>query len=122
MNIERIISRYGRTVKTVDSCGKEIEEKKCFIQALRYKNKMYLEGVPTEIGINDSGYYLLLAPASMRIDLMGDKGCISDGEKKYHIDRWEKIWLGEKVFFIWAVLKEHTTGCYPYYNHFSERR
>ena len=83
---------------------------------------MYLEGVPTEIGINDSGYYLLLAPASMQIELMGDKGYISDGEKKYHIDRWEKIWLGEKVVFIWAVLKEHTTGCYPYYNHFSERR
>lgn len=122
MNIERIMNRYGRSMCAIDADGNLIEKKKCFVQALRYKNKMYLEGTPTEIGINDSGYYLFLGPASMQIDKLGDKGYLFDGTKKYHIDRWEKIWYGEEVFYLWAVLKEHTDGNYPYYNHFTERR
>ena len=122
MNIERIMNRYGRSISAFDSDGKLIEKKKCFIQALRYKNKMYLEGTPTEIGMDDAGYYLFLGPASMQTDRLGDSGYLSDGKKKYHIDRCEKIWYGEDVFYLWAVLKEHTDGSYPAYNHFPERR
>ena len=122
MNIERIMNRYGRSISIIDSCGNKVEEKKCFVQPLRYKNKMYLEGTPTEIGMNDAGYYLFLGPADMQLDKLGEKGFLSDGTKKYHIDRWEKIWFKETVFYLWAVLKEHTDGVYPYYNHFVERR
>lgn len=122
MNIERIMNRYGRTICVVDSCGNKIEEKKCFVQPLRYKNKMYIEGTPTEIGMNDAGYYLFLGPADMQLDKLGRCGYLSDGTKKYHIDRWEKIWFKEMAFYLWAVLKEHTEGDYPYYNHFAERR
>ena len=43
-------------------------------------------------------------------------------EAKFHIDRWEKIYFGRNVLYIWAVLKEITTGKYPVYNHFTERR
>ena len=68
MNIERIMNRYGRSVSAFDSDGNLIEKKKCFIQALRYKNKMYLEGTPTETGMDDAGYYLFLGPASMQTD------------------------------------------------------
>lgn len=122
MKIDRYMNKYGRKVGLFDSCGNKLQEKKCFIQPLRYKNKMYLEGVPTDIGVNDSGYYLLLAPCSMKLDAIGDRGYICDGEKKYHIDRWEKIYLGIGVLYLWAVIKEHTEGSYPYYNHFIERR
>lgn len=122
MNIERIMNRYGRTASSVDGCGNKIAEKKCFIQPLRYKNKMYIEGTPTEIGINDSGYYLFLGPPSMEIDKVGNNGYITDGKKKYHIERWENVWFGEEIFFIWAVLEEQKTGNYPCYNHFAERR
>ena len=45
-----------------------------------------------------------------------------DDEKKYHIDRWEKIWVGDKVFYLWAILKEYSEGDYPVYDHFVERR
>lgn len=122
MNIERIMKKYGRKITAADCCGNTVDEKYCFVQALRYKNKMYTEGTPTEIGVNDSGYYLFLGPADMRIDEIGDRGYLTDGDKKFHIDRSEKIYFRNKVFYIWAVLKEHTTGKYPYYNHFAERR
>ena len=122
MNIEKIMNRYGRKVCSADSNGIKIAEKKCFIQPLRYKNKMYIEGTPTEIGINDSGYFLCLAPPSMRFEELGSNGYLYDNDKKYHIDRWEKIWLGDEVFYLWAILKEYTEGNYPHYNHFVERR
>lgn len=122
MNIEKIMNRYGRTVCAVDGNGKKIAEKRCFIQPLRYKNKMYLEGTPTEIGVNEAGYFLFIAPATMDLESIGNNGYLYDDEKRYHIDRWEKIWVGDKVFYLWAILKERSEGKYPVYDHFVERR
>lgn len=122
MNVERIMNRYGITASSFDSQGNKLAEKKCFLRPLRYKNKLYIEGTPTEIGTIDSGFFLFLAPPSMQIDKVGNTGYISQGTKKYHIERWEEITFGEDVFFIWAVLEEQKTGTYPYYNHFNERR
>ena len=117
-NFIRCIEKWGKKASLADCRGGIIQNEKCFIQPLRYKNKMYIEGTPTEIGINDSGYYLLIGPPNLKMDRIGKKGCIRDGEKKYHVDRWEKIYAGEDVFYIWAVLKEYTDGCYPVYEHF----
>ena len=122
MNIVPMMNRFGRPLYLFCSNGKRIQTINCIITPLRYKNKMYLEGVPTDIGIDDSGYYLLLAPSGIMIDKLGDNGYLCDGEKKFHIDRWEKIFFGSSVLYIWAVLKEQTTGNYPVYNHFTERR
>lgn len=122
MNIRALMDCYGRPLFLCCSNGKRIQTISCILNPLRYKNKMYLEGVPTDIGVDDSGYYLLLAPAEIMIDKLGDEGYICDGEAKFHIDRWEKIYFGRNVLYIWAVLKEITTGKYPVYNHFTERR
>ena len=122
MNIEKIMNRYGKTVCGVDGNGKKNAEKRCFVQPLRYKNKMYLEGTPTEIGVNDAGYFLFIAPPTMDLESLGNSGYLYDDEKKYHIDRWEKIWVGDKVFYLWAILKERSEGNFPVYDHFVERR
>ncbi len=119
MNVDRFIKKYGRRIHFFCSGGREIQKINCILAPLRYKNKMYLEGIPTDIGINESGYYLLIAPASAPVEAIGDKGCLCDGEKKYHIDRYEKVYFGENVLYFWAVLKEMTTGNYPVYNHFA---
>lgn len=122
MNITSLFCRYGRPLWLFCENGHRLQEINCIFTPLRYKNKMYLEGVPTDIGIDNAGYYLLLAPSGIMLDNLGDNGYVCDGEKKYHIDKWEKIFLGKDVLYIWAVLKEHTTGNYPVYNHFTERR
>lgn len=115
---EKFIAKYGRNVKTFDSNDNNIQKLKCFIQPLRYKNKMYTQGTPTDIGFNYSGYYLLIAPASFNIDKLDENGYLTDDEKKYHIDRSEKVYFGSQIFYIWAVLREHNDGNYPIYNHF----
>ena len=105
MNIERLFRKFGRNISSVNKKGTILTTEKCFVQPLRYKNKMYIEGTPTEIGINESAYYLFLAPAGFDIDSTSDGGYLTDGTDSYHIDRFEKIYLGDKVYFIWAVIR-----------------
>ena len=105
MNISGIFRRYGRTVSAVDNKGNIVSSEKCFVQPLRYKNKMYLEGTPTEIGMNESGYYLFLAPPLFDITSVMDGGYLTDNVNRYHVDRMEKIYLGEKVHFLWAIIR-----------------
>ena len=56
-----------------------------FIQPLRYKNKMYLYGVNTEIGYNSQGYYLYIGPPEHDLTVNED-ALIIDGDIKYQID------------------------------------
>lgn len=122
VNVDTLIKKYGRDVHIFCSAGRQIQSTRCILTPLRYKNKMYLEGIPTDIGIDDSGYYLLIAPSSAFVEKTGDKGYLCDNEKKYHIDRYEKVFFGENVLYFWAVLKEMKKGDYPLYNHFTQRR
>ena len=119
MNIERIFRRYGRKISAVDDNGNVVCSAECFVQPLRYKNKMYLEGTPTEIGLNESGYYLFLAPAGYSIENAADNGYLTDGNNEYHIDRYEDIYVGEKIYFRWAIIRLCFPDTYPAYNHFT---
>ena len=118
MKIKRLFSRYGREVCIFDRNGNFINKGKCLIQPLRYKNKMYLEGIPTDIGINEPGCYLFLAPPDFDIEYAAENGYLSDGTYKYHIDRSEKIYIGNEIYFIWAIIRLHFPDSYPNYNHF----
>ena len=115
---EKFINKYGRDVETYNEKGILIQKTKCFIQPLRYKNKMYTQGTPTDIGYNYSGYYLLIAPPSFDTETIGNSGYLTDSIKQYHIDRSEKIYYGTQIFYVWAVLREHNDGSYPVYDHF----
>ncbi len=118
MKIRKLFTRYGRPVSLIDKNGKTIKESKCLIQPLRYKNKMYLEGIPTDIGINETGYYLLLAPPEFGLEQTDSSTYISDGNNNYHIDRSEKIYFKSDVYFIWAIIRLRIPDTYPIYNHF----
>lgn len=118
MRLKRLFSRYGRDAFLFNNKGILINESKCLIQPLRYKNKMYLEGIPTDIGINEAGCYLLLAPPEFDVESAGRTGYVSDGKNSYHIDRSEKIYIGKDVYFIWAIVRLRFPDTYPNYNHF----
>lgn len=117
-NFDTLLNRFGRTFYIIDNNGNKISEAKCMMQPLRYKNKMYLEGTPTDIGENDAGYYLLFAPASFELKNSDNSRCLFDGEKKYVTDRTEKIYYGDTVMYTWAVIKNAADGEFPYYDHF----
>ncbi len=103
--IESIFNKYGRPSEFVSKDGETIKEMKTFISPLRYKNKMYLYGVNTEIGYNSQGHYLYIGPPDPDLTLASDGEYISCMGEKYRIDRAEKVYKGEDVFYIWAIIR-----------------
>lgn len=100
---EAYINKYGRTLTLVK--GENQESFKAFLQPLRYKNKMYLSSVSTDLGYDSTGKYLLICPASADInEADGYKSIITDGEKKYIVDRCEKIYFSDTPVYCWAVV------------------
>ena len=52
--------KFGSSVRLTDGAGWYSPVYKAFLQPLRYKNKMYLEGTYTPIGRDNTGLYLYL--------------------------------------------------------------
>ena len=103
--IETIFNKYGRPAEYVSKSNGTLKEMRAFISPLRYKNKMYLYGVNTEIGYNSQGHYLYIGPPDPDLTLSADGEYISCLGEKYRIDRAEKVYKGEKVFYIWAIIR-----------------
>ena len=55
MNLSVEFEKRGRTLVIENTDSTQTAPFKGFIQPLRYKNKMYLYGVNTEIGYNSQG-------------------------------------------------------------------
>ena len=61
-SLESLLKRYGRSVYiTSEKLNSEIFN--ALVQPLRYKNKMYVAGTNTEIGLAEENYYLYIGPA-----------------------------------------------------------
>ncbi|MBR3819237.1 MAG: hypothetical protein IKJ41_08850 [Clostridia bacterium] len=103
--IESIFNKHGRPAAFVSKEGKTIKEMRAFISPLRYKNKMYLYGVNTEIGYNSQGHYLYIGPPDPDLTLFSDGEYISCLGEKYRIDRAEKVYKGENIFYVWAIIR-----------------
>lgn len=98
-----IFDTYARRVEIHD--GGTTKTCKAFIQPLRYKNKMYLDGIYTEIGFNSQGHYLYIGPPKPDLTILSDSGYISADGTDYRIDRAERVYIGEEVFYIWAIIR-----------------
>lgn len=104
MNLRPAFDEWGRQLIIENPDSTRTEPFNGFIQPLRYKNKMYLYGVNTEIGYNSQGYYLYIGPPEHDLSENED-AIIIDGDIKYQIDRAEKIKLGNEVLYVWAVVR-----------------
>lgn len=105
MNIAPMFEKYGRKVELFDKEGSKLSETSAFISPLRYKNKMYLYGVNTEIGYNSQGHYLYIGPPDEDLTTISEGGYIECEKEKYRIDRAEKVYKGIDVFYIWAIVR-----------------
>lgn len=103
--VASLIKKYGREISVHTPDGWDSKSYAALIQPLRYKNKMYLEGTHTPIGTNRDGYYLYIGPPENNITLLPPDAYIRCGDTCYKIDRAEKVFIGEKVVYIWAVLR-----------------
>ena len=105
MKTEAIFKRYGRTASFVSKDGETLKEMQAFFSPLRYKNKMYLYGVNTEIGYNSQGHYLYIGPPDPDLTLAQNGDFVRCMGEKYRIDRAEKVYKGNEVFYIWAIIR-----------------
>ena len=105
MRLKPIFDSYGRPSSLVSKEGETLAEMNAFISPLRYKNKMYLYGVNTEIGYNSQGHYLYIGPPEPDITNLENGEYVSCGGERYRVDRAEKVYKGNSVFYIWAVIR-----------------
>ena len=109
MNINKMLESYGNTVYISGADGWVSPLFKAFIQPLRYKNKLYQQGSFTPLGINKNNVYLYIGPDTHDLTKLDNSYRIRDNEnKKYIIDRVEKITVKNSVVYIWAVIRQTT--------------
>ena len=105
MKLTPIFNAHGRPASLISKQGETLAEMNAFISPLRYKNKMYLYGVNTEIGYNSQGHYLYVGPPDPDITNLENGEYVACGGERYRVDRAEKVYKGNDVFYIWAVIR-----------------
>ena len=105
MNIESVFRSHGRPAEFISKNGEVLKNMNAFISPLRYKNKMYLYGVNTEIGYNSQGHYLYIGPPDPDLTAADEGEYVSCMGEKYRIDRAEKVYKKDKPFYIWAIIR-----------------
>lgn len=99
----KLFEKYGVEVVSFD--GERTVTFPAFLQPLRYKNKIYLSGVPTELGYDGMNKYLLLAPPEMDISsLKGINVSLTFDGESFSADHCEPIYLGKKRLYYWAIV------------------
>ena len=110
MKLENLMKRHGREMCLTLPDGWRSNTFYGFIQPLRYKNKMYLAGVNTQIGYNSEGHYLYIGPPEQDLTVAGTDTLLNAGGIDYRIDRAEKVYRGSEVFYIWAIIRAVVDG------------
>ncbi len=109
MNIDKMLNAYGNSVYLSGQDGWKSPFFKAFLQPLRYKNKLYQQGNYTPLGINKNNVYLYIGPSTHDLTKLDKTYRIHDKDnKKYTIDRAEKITVNNSVIYIWAVIRQTT--------------
>ena len=101
-----MFDRFGREIILRDTDGWQSPVFHGFIQPLRYKNKMYLNGVNTVIGFNSEGHYLYIGPPNHDLSSLTGEYWIESNGKKFTVDRCEKVYFKNTVIYIWAIVRE----------------
>lgn len=98
--------KYGRSARLSDGKGWVSPQYRAFLQPLRYKNKMYLEGTYTPIGKDQNDLYLYIGPKEHDVTRLGDGARLLDSDaREYVLQRTEKVCRGDTPFYFWAILK-----------------
>ena len=109
---KEFVRRIGRRVTLTFPDGVETGDV-CVIQPLRYKNKMYMEGVGTDLGMEKDSYFLMFAPPGFLPpgDLTGHR-LRDEHHTSWSFVRRDTVFLGDGPAYDWVVLLERTGGPY----------
>lgn len=106
MNLSKVFWKYARNIILFHQKENTANMYKAFIQPLRYKNKMYLKGEQTLLGLKDQGHYLYIGPAHMDIITSKNDIVLLTEKKIFVIERAEWMYMGEEIIYIWAILRD----------------
>lgn len=99
----RLFEKLG--VEIVSTNGENTTVFTGFLQPLRYKNKIYLSGVPTELGYDGLNKYLLIAPPEVGENCLESKEyTIRSGKDTFSVDHCEPVYLEKKILYYWAIV------------------
>lgn len=105
--MESFFQKFGRSVFLSDGTGWRSPVYRAFLQPLRYKNKMYLEGTYTVLGKDPNSLYLYIGSVKHDVTRVPKGTRVTDADgKQYLIQRTEKVCRGEAPYYFWAILKE----------------
>ena len=98
-----LIEKFGIDISLYVSGGFD-STFKALLRPLRYKNKIYLSGIPTELGYDSLQKYLLITTPDVPLELIdGNSYIIRYGEHQYSIDHCEKVYFGNTPLYYWAI-------------------
>ena len=70
------------------------------------------EETQTEIGSVSADYFTYIGPFDRDIDALSEKGYVICDGREYTFKKKQKVLIGDKVQFYWAVLRQKTEGGY----------
>lgn len=99
----KLFSGFGVTFSFVKESS--VTDFDCVFEPLRYKNKIYLSGIPTELGYNSMRKYLIMAPIEVPFEeLDGISSYLKFEGHKYRVDHYEKVYLKSEPLYYWAIV------------------
>jgi hypothetical protein len=99
-----IFEKYGSPVVIESPSLAQPVTVKGFVQPMRYKNAMYLEGTHTPIGFDDGGHCLYIGSPKLRVDRLVRPILIFNGVR-YSFKSAEAYMLGERAAYVWGILQ-----------------
>ncbi len=104
-NIVSYLEKYGCEVALAEDGVTFGDPFRAFVQPLRYKNKMYLEGTRTRIGYADQSYYLYVGPAHVDVTALPRGAVLQMGEGQFYFSHCEAVRLSDETVYMWAILR-----------------
>lgn len=103
---DAILKKMGVTLE-IKKGNSTVKSFKGFLQPLRYKNKIYLRGVATELGYDSLKKYLLISPVDVDIsDVDGTDLSLYFENKHLSVDHSEIVYFGKEPCYMWSIVSK----------------
>ncbi len=101
----KMFDKLGLEISIINTGSQDEYTFKGFLQPLLYKNKLYLDGIRTELGYDGQHTYLLISPPNFDLSVVNNStSYLMFNSSKYTINHTEKVYLGQKWLYNWSVV------------------
>ena len=104
-SIARLMEEQGRTVSL-----RSVGSVRCFLQPMRYKNKMYLDSQYARVGVVDESCFLYLGPPEHELTEGADPVLWDEAGEGYTCVKQEVVRFGPSPVYVWAILRKEESA------------